>query len=101
MLQKDLKYSVLFEYYGALLHEKQAKMLSEYYDLDLSLSEIAENESMTRQGVRDAVKRAEVCLSEYEQRLGLLAKTERLRSLYASARASGDFGELDSFIEEL
>ena len=61
-MQKDLGFPLLLASHGKLLPEKQAEMISEYYDLDLSLSEIAENQGMTRQGVRDAIKRAEQCL---------------------------------------
>ena len=50
-----------------------------YYDEDLSLSEIAENEGITRQGVRDAIKRAENQLFEMESRLGLAKKFETLK----------------------
>ena len=100
-MQKDLGFSLLLAYYGKLLPEKQAEMISEYYDLDLSLSEIAENQGMTRQGVRDAIKRAEQCLSEYEEKLGMIDKAAKLRSLYSDALSSGDCTALGAYIDEL
>ena len=50
--QKNLAYSVLLDFYGPALTEKQRAILTEYYDEDLSLAEIAENFGITRQGVR-------------------------------------------------
>ena len=57
--QKNLAYSVLLDFYGPVLTDKQRVILTEYYDEDLSLAEIAENLGITRQGVRDGIKRAE------------------------------------------
>ena len=53
---KDLEYSILLDHYGPVLTQRQRDILTEYYDEDLSLSEIAENFGITRQGVRDAIK---------------------------------------------
>ena len=57
--QKNLAYSVLLDFYGPVLTDKQRVILTEYYDEDLSLAEIAENLGITRQGVRDAIKHGE------------------------------------------
>ena len=54
--QKNLAYSVLLDFYGPVLTDKQRVILTEYYNEDLSLAEIAENLGITRQGVRDAIK---------------------------------------------
>lgn len=70
-MAKNLEISFLLDFYGEMLTKKQHDFLIYYYDEDLSLSEIAENEGITRQGVRDAIKRAESQLFEMEQRLGL------------------------------
>ena len=58
--QKNLAYSVLLDFYGPVLTDKQRVILTEYYDEDLSLAEIAENLGITRQGVRDAIKQADL-----------------------------------------
>ena len=68
--QKDLTFSVLLDYYGPILTDKQRSILSEYYDQDLSLAEIAENYGITRQGVRDAIKHGETTLTQMENSLG-------------------------------
>ena len=73
-LAKDLKMSLLCDFYGDLLTDKQRDCLELYYDQDLSLGEIAENTGITRQGVRDSIKRGEATLLEMEGALGLCAK---------------------------
>lgn len=67
---KDLNMCVLLDFYSSLLTEKQAEMMSMYYNDDLSLSEIAEGMNITRQGVRDAVKKAEQILNRAESEMG-------------------------------
>ena len=100
-MPKDLRFSLLLEYYGSLLNEKQAEMVSSYYDLDLSLSEIAENEGMTRQGVRDSIKRAETQLLEYDQKLGLIEQYSMLKENYKKAAENGNYSELGEIINNL
>ena len=100
-MTKDLRFSLLLAFYRNLLSDKQVEMLESYYDHDLSLSEISENVGMSRQGVRDTIKRAEQQLIEYEEKLGLIKKTNRLQELYDSALESGDFEQLGKFINEL
>lgn len=68
---KDLRLSVLLDIYGSMLTDKQRDVVELYYNEDLSLAEIAEHEHITRQGVRDSIKRGEVYLLELEDRLGL------------------------------
>lgn len=69
-MAKDLTISALLDFYGPFLSEKQRNLLHHYYNEDLSLSEIAENESITRQGVRDLIKRGELQLRKYEDECG-------------------------------
>ncbi len=69
-MAKDLSISALLDFYGPFLSEKQRNLLHHYYNEDLSLSEIAENESITRQGVRDLIKRGELQLKKYEDECG-------------------------------
>lgn len=78
--RKDLTFSVLLDYYGPVLTEKQRAILTEYYDQDLSLAEIAENYGITRQGVRDAIKHGEATLTEMENNLGYAKKDAAQRT---------------------
>lgn len=73
----------LFDFYGPLLTERQRGLLSLYCEEDLSLSEIAAREGISRQGVYDAVHRGASQLAQYERELGLL---ERYRRMTAGLR---------------
>lgn len=66
--------TLLFDFYGQLLTEKQRKFIDLYYLSDFSLGEIAENYGVSRQAVYDTVKRAEKILADYEGKLGLVAR---------------------------
>ena len=70
-MAKDYSIAFLLDFYGELLTEKQREFLEYYYNEDLSLAEIALNEGISRQGVRDAIKRAEKQLLEMEESLCL------------------------------
>lgn len=70
-MAKNMEIALLFDFYGDMLTDKQRDVVELYYNDDLSLAEIAENEGITRQGVRDSIKRAESQLLEMEERLGL------------------------------
>lgn len=71
MFEKDLHYGTLLDYYGALLSLRQRDALNLYYNDDLSLAEIADEMGISRQGVRDAIKKGEAELSELEAALGI------------------------------
>jgi len=71
---KDLTIAMLHDFYGELLTEKQSRAIDLYYNEDLSLAEIAEPLGVSRQGVRDAIKRGEKQLLEYENKLGLITR---------------------------
>lgn len=73
-MEKNVKISILLDIYGNLLTEKQYSLLDDYYNSDLSLSEIAENQNITRQAVRDNLKKGENNLLEYEEKLGIMEK---------------------------
>ena len=66
--------SMLYDYYGELLTEKQKELFDLYYNEDLSLAEIAEHAGISRQGVRDAIVRSETILRDTEDKLGLVKK---------------------------
>ncbi len=74
MAMKNLKISLLLDFYGAILTEKQRESLELYYNEDLSLAEIAEIAQISRQGVRDNIKRGENILLEMEEKLGFFEK---------------------------
>lgn len=73
-MEKNVKISMLCEVYGKLLTERQLAILEDYYNQDLSLSEIAENNKITRQAVRDIIKKGETKLFELEEKLGIMKR---------------------------
>jgi predicted DNA-binding protein YlxM (UPF0122 family) len=96
-MPKDFEVSRLLDVYGALLPEKQRLLVELYYNDDLSLSEISENEGITRQGVRDALKRAEQQLRSYEDALHLAETVDELRK----AQMADDKQKLYEIIDKL
>ena len=78
-MAKNLEIAVLLDLYGDILTEKQRDFLGYYYNDDLSLSEIAENEGITRQGVRDVIVRAENYMTEIEDKTGLIKRFMQLQ----------------------
>ena len=73
-MSKDLSISVLMDFYGELLTDKQKDTLELYYDRDYSLAEIAQDMDISRQGVRDFIKRGEKQLYEFEEKLKMVKK---------------------------
>ncbi len=73
-MEKNVKVSMLCQIYGKLLTQKQLEVLNDYYNNDLSLSEIAENNKITRQAVRDIIKKGENKLFELEEKLQIMKK---------------------------
>ena len=103
------KFTVLLDVYGNILTEKERTMLDYYYNDDLSLREISDNENaerrerrdsgeqqlrendtITRQGVRDTIKRAEAKLLSMEEKLGLVQKNSEMLQLIAGIRKNAE-----------
>ena len=91
-MEKNVKISLLFDFYRNLLTERQAESIDLYYNEDLSLSEIGAHMGITRQGVRDNIMRAESSLLDAEERLGLAARFLSIRS---------DLDRIDAIIKEI
>ena len=84
--------SLLYDFYGSLLTDRQREVMELYYGENLALSEIAAEFSISRQGVHDALKNAGRALHEYEQKLGLVDKFQQSREA---------IGDIDERIEGL
>lgn len=97
-MAKNLDYAMLLDFYGDLLTEKQRDIMQLYYYEDLSLSEIAENENISRQGVHDAIKHAEQYLDDFEEKMGLFRKTKLFREIITSIRnCTAEYSEKYSY----
>ena len=88
-MEKKVEVSILCQIYGKLLTEKQYEFIDDYYNNDLSLSEIAENNNITRQAVRDVIKKGENKLFEFEEKLLIMKKMQKQEK------------QIQSIIEEL
>ena len=71
--------TMLFDFYGEVLTERQKEFFDLYYNEDLSLAEIAENYGISRQGVRDVIVRAEAIMTELEDKTGLLKRFMQMK----------------------
>lgn len=104
IMEKNLKYSALLSIYGNLLTDKQLSTMEYYYDDDLSLGEIAENTGISRQGVRDFIKRGEEMLDMYEEKIGLHGKmvhVDRIEDAAAKIREINKGAWSNKSIEKL
>ena len=91
-MKQNISLSMLLECYGTLLTDKQKEALDMYYNMDFSLSEIAENIGVTRQCARDFIKKGEAHLINFEEKTGLYKRTKLILS---------EAGKISSEIENL
>ncbi len=83
-MEQLLYLSALFDFYGALLTEKQQECLKMHLFEDFSLSEIGEELGISRQAVYDNIHRSEKAMESYEEKLGLVARYQRERAVLAN-----------------
>ena len=79
MFEKNLNISLLLDFYGDILTERQNEMLNMYYNEDCSLAEIADSFSISRQGVRSVLKKSETVLIDMENKLQLASRFIKMR----------------------
>lgn len=84
---KDMKFPLLLDVYGVLLTERKREILDYYYNDDYSLSEISELTGISRQGIRDSVKKSEEEILRYEAELKIVEKHETAMDLCERAAA--------------
>ncbi len=89
-IEDRVRLSALLSEYGALLTEKQRKMLSDYVELDMSLFEIASERGVTRQAVLDAVRHGADSLQKYEDAVGKIALKDRFAEALNEAVAGDE-----------
>ena len=90
-MAKDLSVTMLLDVYGQLLTEKQRDAIDMYYNEDLSLAEIAEEISISRQGVLASIKQGEKHLEEYENALGIVKRFQTI---------SGRINEINGILDK-
>ncbi|MCD8086321.1 MAG: DNA-binding protein [Clostridiales bacterium] len=95
-MEQAFQKTMLFDFYGDLLTDRQKEFYDLYYNEDLSLAEIAENANITRQGVRDVIVRADAILTEMEEKTGIIARfLEVQRSLQEVSALADQIAELN------
>jgi len=94
-------YCHLLDQYGPVLSGRCQDVLELYYEADLSLSEIAENCGITRQGVHDAIRRGEADLVQWEQKLHFAAKCEQILKLAEEMKKRFDDPEIRRLSDEI
>ncbi len=77
-MEEKIKISMLLQIYGKLLTKKQYEFVDYYYNEDLSLSEIAENQNITRQAVREILEKSKKKLEEYEEKVMFYSKINKV-----------------------
>ena len=90
MKNQAYRMTMLFDFYGEILTERQQEFYALYYNEDLSLAEIAENYHITRQGVRDVIVRAEATLTELEDKTGLIKRFYAMQPKIQSIAEAAD-----------
>ena len=90
MKNQTYRMTMLFDFYGELLTERQKEFFDLYYNEDLSLSEIAENAGISRQGVRDVIVRAEAQMQEIEDKTGIIKRFEAQRPHLEAIEAAAE-----------
>ena len=78
-MEKIVEQGMLYDFYGELLTEHQRKIYEDVVLNDMSLSEIAEEQGISRQGVHDLVRRCDRTLQSYEERLNLIARFQKVK----------------------
>ena len=108
MKNQTYRMTMLYDFYGELLTDRQREFFDLYYNEDLSLAEIAENAGISRQGVRDVIVRAEAAMQEVEDKTGIIRRFEGRRPhLVAIAAAAREIRDInlrrheDARLEEL
>lgn len=85
-MEKLVWQGLLYDFYGELLTEHQKKIYESVVYENLSLAEIAEQNGISRQGVHDIVRRCDASLEQYEKRLGLIGRYEKIKTEFAQMK---------------
>lgn len=107
-MEKNVEISMLCQVYGRVLTEKQYELLNDYYNNDLSLSEIAENNNITRQAVRDIIKKSENKLYELEEQVSAMKKMledekkiQKIQSKLEKITKLSENKEINNIVEDI
>ena len=100
-LEEKIEISILLNLYGNLLTETQKTYMDLYYNQDYSLSEIGDNENITRQAVRTILVKSRKKLYEYEQKLKFMEKENSIKKLIEKIQSSKDNIERQNYLRKI
>ena len=100
-MEEKIELSILLNLYGNLLTETQRKYMDLYYNQDYSLSEIGDNENITRQAVRTILVKSKRKLYEYEQKLKFMEKEKNIKKLIENLKNSKSETEKKKIIKKI
>ena len=100
-MEKIVKVAQLFDIYGSLLNDKQKDVINCYYNEDLSLQEIADNNNKSKQAISEMITRSVDKLFEFEDELSLLKKKEELKDALTSIRELMESSNYELAIKEI
>ena len=101
VMNKILEQALLYDFYGELLTKHQKDVYEQFILEDLSLSEIAQEAGISRQGVHDLIKRCDRTLEEYESKLHLMQRFGQIRQKLERIRQLCDDEEVRRLTEEI
>lgn len=100
-MEEKIEISILLSLYGNLLTQTQKKYMELYYNEDLSLSEIGDNEQITRQAVRTILVKSKKKLQEYEKDLKFMQKEKEIKTLIQKLENTDINKEQKQIIEKI
>lgn len=99
-MEKIVRQGILYDFYGALLSDHQRKIYEELVYNDMSLTEISKEEGISRQAVSDLIRRTTAQLEEYDRKLALIERFQKIRAVCADMKQSESISE-QSHAEEI
>ena len=100
-MEEKIQISILLSLYGNLLTKTQQKYMDLYYNEDLSLSEIGENENIRRQAVRTILVKSKNKLQEYEKNLKFMSKETKIKELIEKLEKTDINNKQQQIIEKI
>lgn len=101
MLEEFIEIANLLDIYSELLSGKQKEYMIDHFENDLSLSEIAKNNNVSRQAIYDNIKRGIAVLNDYENKLGFYNKKKKILEELISLKENFSVEKLDRIIDEI
>jgi uncharacterized protein len=100
-IEQHIRLNLLIDIYGSLLTDKQKTIMDLYFEEDLSLAEIAETQTISRNAVHDHIKRTVKILENYEENLQLLSKYQKRMQLYQAIKEETNEAAVIAYINQL